>query len=89
MWEGRYAGTEDYVYGVEPNDFLRQSIDGLPPDMVDPPSGCAFAPRCGYQIEQCVTETPPLEFVSPTHRVACWRWEHVISETAKNGEQYV
>lgn len=31
MWESRYAGTEDYVYGVEPNDFLRQSIENLPP----------------------------------------------------------
>jgi SAM-dependent methyltransferase len=31
MWESRYGGTEDYLYGVEPNDFLRRSIEGLPP----------------------------------------------------------
>ena len=30
MWEGRYGGTDDYVYGTEPNDFLAASVAGLP-----------------------------------------------------------
>lgn len=29
-WEGRYGGSDDYLYGTEPNDFLRQSAAGLP-----------------------------------------------------------
>ena len=30
LWEGRYGGTDDYVYGTEPNDFLAASVADLP-----------------------------------------------------------
>jgi oligopeptide transport system ATP-binding protein len=49
-----------------------QSIEGLPPDLIDPPSRCPFQPRCAYAIEKCETEIPPLEPVGPRHRIACW-----------------
>jgi oligopeptide transport system ATP-binding protein len=49
-----------------------QSIEGLPPDLIDPPKGCPFQPRCAYAIEKCQTEIPPLEPVGPRHRIACW-----------------
>ena len=49
-----------------------QSIEGLPPDLIDPPPGCPFQPRCAYAIEKCETEIPPLEPVGPRHRIACW-----------------
>jgi oligopeptide transport system ATP-binding protein len=47
-------------------------IEGLPPDLIDPPPGCPFAPRCQYQIEKCLKENPPLETVARGHMVACW-----------------
>ncbi len=47
-------------------------IDGLPPDMLNPPAGCPFEPRCTYRIEKCAQEKPPLEPVEREHRVACW-----------------
>jgi oligopeptide transport system ATP-binding protein len=49
-----------------------QSIEGLPPDLIDPPPGCPFQPRCAYAIEKCESEIPPLEPVGPRHRIACW-----------------
>jgi oligopeptide transport system ATP-binding protein len=49
-----------------------QSIEGLPPDLIDPPPGCPFQPRCAYAVEKCETEIPPLEPVGPRHRIACW-----------------
>jgi oligopeptide transport system ATP-binding protein len=49
-----------------------QSIEGLPPDLIDLPPGCPFEPRCVYAIEKCRTETPTLEPVGPRHRIACW-----------------
>jgi oligopeptide/dipeptide ABC transporter ATP-binding protein len=49
------------------------SIDGSPPDLVNPPSGCAFAARCALAIEQCLDATPGLRVHSPSRRVACWR----------------
>jgi len=54
------------------------SIPGLPPDLVALPDGCPFAARCGYQIEQCINEIPPLVEIDGTdHSVACWRWEEI------------
>ncbi|NOZ28043.1 MAG: ABC transporter ATP-binding protein [Chloroflexi bacterium] len=49
-----------------------QPIEGLPPDLLDPPKGCPFAPRCSYRIDRCNEENPALETVARGHRVACW-----------------
>jgi len=46
------------------NSTLLQSIGGSAPDLVNPPSGCYFHPRCPLVSERCLTETPevlPLE----------------------------
>jgi oligopeptide transport system ATP-binding protein len=48
------------------------SIDGLPPDLIDPPPGCPFEPRCLYALDMCKTARPELELVAPRHRAACW-----------------
>jgi len=42
-----------------PHTLLR-SIEGSPPDMTRPPTGCRFAPRCGRADETCVEVPPPL-----------------------------
>jgi len=51
------------------------TIPGEPPNLLAPPSGCAFHPRCPYATERCRTEVPPLDAApgdSSGHRVACW-----------------
>jgi oligopeptide transport system ATP-binding protein len=48
------------------------SIEGAPPDLVDVPQGCPFAPRCTYVIDRCREENPPLMPVGPAHQAACW-----------------
>jgi len=51
------------------------NIPGLPPDLVRPPSGCRFHPRCRYAGQVCVDEEPPLAaYNSPGHMVACWHY---------------
>ncbi len=60
-------------------------IDGLPPDLIDLPKGCPFAPRCAYRTEKCVEETPPIEATSPTRRVACWNWETMVADIKEGG----
>ena len=52
-------------------DRLR-SIEGLPPDLISPPQGCAFHPRCPFRIERCFTDDPPIEQVDANQRAACW-----------------
>jgi oligopeptide/dipeptide ABC transporter ATP-binding protein len=49
------------------------AIPGRPPDLVNPPPGCRFAPRCAYAREKCTQEEPPLmPASSPDHVYACW-----------------
>ncbi len=49
------------------------TIPGRPPDLVNPPKGCNFAPRCPIARERCHEEEPQLEdAASPEHRFACW-----------------
>lgn len=47
-------------------------IEGLPPDLIDMPPGCPFAPRCRYALDKCLAENPVLETVARRHAVACW-----------------
>ncbi len=55
-----------------PHTRLR-TIPGRPPDLVDPPAGCPFAPRCAYARERCHAEAPPLVAAeTPDHQFACW-----------------
>lgn len=51
-------------------------IPGTPPDLVDPPSGCRFHPRCSEVMERCKKDEPPLIEVEPEHWIACWRNYH-------------
>jgi peptide/nickel transport system ATP-binding protein len=49
------------------------TIPGRPPDLVRPPRGCPFSPRCAYVRERCTVETPPLVAAEqPDHVYACW-----------------
>jgi oligopeptide/dipeptide ABC transporter ATP-binding protein len=51
-----------------------QAIGGAPPDLVHPPAGCPFAPRCQYARDRCREESPPLIAVAddPSHLYACF-----------------
>jgi len=56
-----------------PSHSRLRTIPGRPPDLVHPPAGCRFAPRCPYARERCHAEEPPLvEGATPDHQFACW-----------------
>ncbi|HAX37551.1 MAG: dipeptide/oligopeptide/nickel ABC transporter ATP-binding protein [Spirochaetes bacterium GWD1_61_31] len=48
-------------------------IPGAPPDLINPPSGCRFHPRCHVVMDKCHEVEPPLIEIEPGHMVACWR----------------
>jgi len=50
-------------------------IPGAPPDLLEPPSGCRFHPRCSLAMDKCKEEEPPLIEIEDEHMVACWRCE--------------
>jgi peptide/nickel transport system ATP-binding protein len=48
-------------------------IPGTPPDLVAPPEGCRFHPRCPVVLERCAHDDVSLREIEPDHMVACWR----------------
>ncbi|MGH1524132.1 ABC transporter ATP-binding protein [Leifsonia sp. L25] len=68
-----------------------EGIPGTPPDLRRSTSGCAFADRCAWAIEHCVSQDPQLEAVhgAPSgqsdHRAACFRAEDVLNASAQRG----
>ncbi len=60
------------VLGDREIDF----IPGNPPDLISPPSGCPFHPRCDFAIDICKTNIPPLESKNGI-RVACFRSDEI------------
>ncbi|MEV4020580.1 ABC transporter ATP-binding protein [Nonomuraea angiospora] len=54
------------------------AIKGLPPNLLDLPTGCAFHPRCPYRQDDCVTDVPPLHEISGTRGSACHYWREVL-----------
>jgi peptide/nickel transport system ATP-binding protein len=47
-------------------------MQGSPPDLINPPPGCRFHPRCSHALERCAEETPPFGEIHPGHYAACW-----------------
>jgi peptide/nickel transport system ATP-binding protein len=47
-------------------------IPGAPPDLVSPPSGCRFHPRCPYRFDPCDKNIPPTIETGSQHLVKCW-----------------
>ncbi len=58
----------------QPSHSRLNVIPGRPPDLVHPPKGCRFAPRCPYASAKCIEEEPPLTQTAddPSHSYACW-----------------
>jgi peptide/nickel transport system ATP-binding protein len=92
-----FQGAQDpYTWGllesmptVEQRLEELSPIEGMPPSLIDPPSGCAFHPRCPYAFAPCPVEIPPLRRPAPdAHLDSChlpWErkreiWQAKVSE---------
>lgn len=47
-------------------------IEGSPPDLMNPPTGCPFSPRCDHAMEVCLQKPAPLFTINETQQSACW-----------------
>jgi oligopeptide transport system ATP-binding protein len=84
----RHPYTLGLLRSIPRLDLGRQKrlipIEGLPPDLLEPPTHCPFAPRCQFAKEKCWQENPPLLTVGTNHESACWYWEEVAEVSARN-----
>lgn len=53
------------------------SLEGTPPNLLAPPSGCRFHPRCPWATDQCRRQEPPMLPTGPSQLVACWNSDQV------------
>jgi peptide/nickel transport system ATP-binding protein len=70
-------GLQNAYPSIAAPERMLISIEGYPPDLVDPPTGCRFTARCPFAIDACVVTEPPLIEVEPGHTAACHRWREV------------
>ena len=47
-------------------------IEGNPVDLINPPKGCAFAPRCDSCMNICMEQAPPVYSIENQHEASCW-----------------
>ncbi|MFT4143567.1 MAG: ABC transporter ATP-binding protein [Mobilitalea sp.] len=63
-------------------------IEGTPIDMLNPPKGCPFAPRCSKCMKICLREMPPVTNISETHYTQCWmNQKDEMENTAASGAE--
>lgn len=65
---------------VEKKEAILRSIEGTIPDLISPPSGCRFHPRCNYAMTICREELPPTEVAENDHVVHCHRWDELDAQ---------
>ena len=74
FWQPQHPytwGLMDSMPTVERRLARLHAIEGTPPSLVAPPSGCPFHPRCAFAFEPCPLERPPLAPIPGGHLDAC------------------
>lgn len=81
MFENPFHPYTDALISAFPNiqGERRQlsSISGTPPDLIKPPSGCKFHPRCQYAQDICEKDEPKLCKSGEKHETACHLWREI------------
>jgi oligopeptide/dipeptide ABC transporter ATP-binding protein len=88
------TGTVPEVFGAPRHPYTRallrsvpdfderrtalESIAGMPPDLISPPSGCRFHPRCEIAHRDCATVDPALTVLGPRRETACRYHEELV-----------
>jgi oligopeptide/dipeptide ABC transporter ATP-binding protein len=73
------------IPSIEKRDQKLQVIRGMVPNLIFPPSGCRFHPRCDERLEICDKVKPKLNEIGDKYYVAC----HLFDDEYKNSTKYV
>jgi peptide/nickel transport system ATP-binding protein len=63
------------VPNIRLEDEELRTMEGAPPDLIHPPSGCRFHPRCPLVMDRCRTEEPPFQRLGIGRWAMCWLYE--------------
>ena len=65
-------GLLSSVPNIRLEDEELHTMTGAPPDLISPPTGCRFHPRCPRAMDRCSRQDPPYQLARPDHWTACW-----------------
>jgi oligopeptide/dipeptide ABC transporter ATP-binding protein len=68
----RLAMPSNRQVSTDEDEQTLLAIAGSPPDLFNPPKGCAYHPRCPYAMRVCAERTPPVEALGTGHHTQCW-----------------
>src|SRR5713101_2012622 len=74
FWNPKHPYTEALLTSVPNPRLVQKRLDVIPgniPDLIHPPTGCRFNPRCKYAQQICIDKIPDFELQEPGHRAAC------------------
>jgi len=89
-----YNPQHPYTWGLldsrprvdHPRTRKLDPIEGMPPDLIQPPKGCAFADRCKHSMKICHDLMPADTAVEDDHQVRCWL-QHKMAPKVTRGER--
>lgn len=76
FYEPKHEYTKGLIKSIPKLDTKEDErlvpIEGQPVDLLNPPKGCPFAPRCASCMKICLSQMPPKTELSDTHYSHCW-----------------
>jgi len=76
-------GLINAIPSIEKRDTELQTIRGMVPNLIYPPSGCRFHPRCDYRLEICDKIKPLLTEIDEKYFIACHLFDPKYKDTPK------
>ncbi|MHA1913238.1 MAG: ABC transporter ATP-binding protein [Promethearchaeota archaeon] len=76
-------GLINSIPSIEKRDQELQTIRGMVPNLIFPPSGCRFHPRCDYRLEVCGKVKPLLKSIGEDHLIACHLYDPEYKDSPK------
>lgn len=90
FYEPKHMYTKGLIRSIPRIDAKEKErlvpIEGTPVDLLNPPPGCPFAPRCEECMQICLREMPPITQISETHHTQCWLNQKEEFEKGENNE---
>ncbi|MFO7944748.1 MAG: ABC transporter ATP-binding protein [Anaerolineales bacterium] len=78
-------GLLNSVPNIEIDDEELYQMEGMPPNLLDPPQGCRFHPRCPYAMEICGRKEPALATLEGKQNAACYLYDEVAPVEVNRG----
>jgi peptide/nickel transport system ATP-binding protein len=73
-------GLLNAVPNIKLEDDELYKMGGSPPDLINPPKGCRFHPRCPKVMDVCRELSPSLNHIEPNWQVHCWLYQKIPDE---------